>query len=172
MLSLSISSILQFLSCIIQRCSHGWQRWVHWTYPVMKNFTEWFTNYNLQIMGICPGDSVLAIDRPLDKPFEIKTSEKVYRLDNNGRFLKRSLRPNEYPILSNGEPLAPSLVVERLQNEAACMRYIRENTDIPVPRVLDTYEQSGCYFLWMEYIDGIEMSELTKEEQAKVIPQG
>ena len=52
------------------------------------------------------------------------------------------------------------------------MRFIRENTDIPVPKILDTYEKNGSYFFWMEYINGIEMSEFLKEEQAEVISQG
>ena len=156
-----MSSILLLCLGIAQRYGHVWQQWTRWIHPVVAKFTKWFTRYGLRPLNNCP-----------DKASEMKTSEKVYRVDGRGRFLKRSLRPDEYPILSNGEPLAPLLVVERLQNEAACMQYIRENTDIPVPKVLDAYAENGSYFLWMEYIDGIEMSELTEEEQVKVIPQG
>ena len=154
------SSILSFFSGIAERCSYAWQPWARWTYPIVKKFTEWLTRYGLLPM------------KSLDEMFEMRTSEKVYQWNNSGRFLKRSLKPNEYTILHNGDPYIPLLVIERLQNEAACMRFIRENTDIPVPKILDTYEENGSYFLWMEYINGIEMSELSKEEQAEVIPQG
>ena len=103
--------------------------------------------------------------------FECKTAEKEYRINDGGRVLKRSLAQDEYAISSNGEAIVPLLVVERLKNEAECMRFIKENTDIPVPKVLDTYEERGSYHLWMEFVDGVEMSELTDEEQAKIFPQ-
>ncbi len=102
---------------------------------------------------------------------ECKTAEKVYHINDDGRVLKRSLGQDEYPISSNGEAIVPLLVVERLKNEAECMRYIKENTDIPVPKVLDTYEEHGSYHLWLEFIDGVEMSDLTDEEQSKIFPQ-
>ena len=105
------------------------------------------------------------------KMLETKTAEKLYRINDNGRVLKRSLRQDEYHILSNGKPFIPVLVVERLKNEAACMAFIKENTDIPVPKLLDAYEENGSYHLWMEFVDGVEMSELTEEEQSKVFPQ-
>lgn len=103
---------------------------------------------------------------------ETKTAEKVYRINDGGRVLKRSLRPDEYQILSNGERFVPSLVVERLTNEAACMTFISENTDIPVPKLLETYERDGCYYLWTEFVDGVEMGTLTDEEQSTIFPQG
>ena len=102
---------------------------------------------------------------------EVKTAEKLYRINDNGRVLKRSLRQDEYHILSNSEPFVPVLVVERLKNEAACIAFIKKNTDIPVPKLLDAYEENGSYHLWMEFVDGVEMSELTEEEQSKVFPQ-
>lgn len=105
------------------------------------------------------------------KNVDLKTTEKAYRLFNNECFLKRSLRPDEYPILSNGQALVPLFVKDRLRNEAACMKYVKEKTSIPVPEVLDAYEENGTYFLWTEYIDGIEMSDLTVDERTQIIPQ-
>ena len=103
---------------------------------------------------------------------EQKTVEKYYRFNDRGRVLKRSLRQNECYIHSNGEQYLPPLVVERLKNEAASMAFIRENTDIPVPKLLDTYEEDGSYHLWMEYVDGVDMSKLTDQERSQIIPQG
>lgn len=100
-----------------------------------------------------------------------RTAEKVYHINDRGRVLKRSLKQDEYYILSNGERLVPPLVVERLQNEAACMEFVRKHTNIPVPKLLNTYEEDGSYHLWMEFIDGVEMNELTEREQTKLFPQ-
>ncbi len=102
---------------------------------------------------------------------EYKTAEKIYRIDDSGRVLKRSLRQDEYAITGNGEAIVPLLVIERLKNETECMRFIKESTNIPVPEILDTYEENGSYHLWMEFIDGVEMSELRDEEQAELFPQ-
>jgi tRNA A-37 threonylcarbamoyl transferase component Bud32 len=106
-----------------------------------------------------------------DKADEERTAEKAYRYAT-GRFLKRSLRPKEYAICSNGEPIVPLLVVERLKNEVACMSFIRMHTDIPVPNVLEEYDNDGSYHLWTEFINGVEMSDLTEEEQSDVLPEG
>ena len=103
---------------------------------------------------------------------EFKSVEKLYRINDGGRVLKRSLRLDECYCRSDGKPAVAPLVVERLQNEAACMTFIRENTDIPVPKVLEAYLEEGVYWLWMEFVEGVAMSELTPEEKFEVIPQG
>lgn len=118
-----------------------------------------------------PVSSTPAIAESNRKVQKAKTAEKVYHFNDRGRVLKRSLRQEEYYILSNGERLVPPLVVERLQNEAACIKFIRKHTNIPVPKLLNAYEENGSYHLWMEFIDGVEMSQLTDIEQAKVFPQ-
>jgi hypothetical protein len=102
---------------------------------------------------------------------EYKTAEKVYYINDGGRVLKRSLRQDEYSITGNSEAIVLLLVVERLKNETECIGFIKEHIDIPVPKVLDTYEEHGSYHLWMEFIDGVEMSELIDEEQSKIFPQ-
>ena len=38
--------------------------------------------------------------------------------------------------------------------EAETMRYVRQHTSIPVPRVLGAYEKEGCRHILMEFIDG------------------
>ena len=100
-----------------------------------------------------------------------KTAEKFYRINDEGRVLKRSLRKEEYETSSDGDAIIPRLVVERLKNEAACMTYIAEHTDIPVPKLLEAYEENGSYYLWMEFIDGVRMSDLTAEKQREILPQ-
>ncbi|MCJ1308322.1 hypothetical protein MMC25_001975 [Agyrium rufum] len=122
--------------------------------------------YSSRLSGYNPPEATTKNEKFMRKP-----SEKEYLINDRGRVLKRSLSPDEYYILDNGEPLIPAFVVERLENEAACMAFIRDNTDIPVPKLLDAYHKDGSHYLWMEFIDGVEMSELTDEEQTKIIPQ-
>ena len=52
------------------------------------------------------------------------------------------------------------------------MRYLRAHTEIPIPKLLDIYEKDGFYYLWMDFIDGVEMCELTNEGRSQVLPQG
>ena len=155
--------------------TYSWRRLTSWVGTAVKALAThiaFLIRYDLNILKPLPINPALDIAVSNDRVPEQKTAEKVYRINDRGRVLKRSLRWDEYPVLSDGETLVPFLVVERLQNEAACMTYIRENTDIPVPKLLDTYKENGSYYLWMEFIDGVEMSELTGEEQSKVLPQG
>ena len=102
---------------------------------------------------------------------EYKTAEKVYRINDDGRVLKRSLRQDEYSITDNSKAIVPLLVVERLKNKIECMRFIKEHTDILVPKVLDTCKEHGSYHLWIEFVDSVKMSELTNEEQLKIFLQ-
>ena len=144
-----------------------WTCWVGAAVDAVSNYTTRLFRYNW------PYHDVLARRAAFDHSvIEKKTVEKVYRINDSGRVLKRSLRPDEYCVRSNGEPFIPCLVVERLKNEAACMKFIGDTTDIPVPKILDIYEENGSYHLWTEFVDGVEMSELTADEQSRVIPKG
>ena len=148
-----------------------WKVWIGASLDALLRYVAGLIRYNLPISSSSVTKSILDIAPSNQQVTERKTCEKEYRFNDKGRVLKRSLRPDEYLKLSDGAPCVPLLVVERLKNEAACMKFIRENTDIPVPKILDTYEIDGSYHLWMEFIDGVEMSELTKEQQSLVFPQ-
>lgn len=77
----------------------------------------------------------------------------------------------EYIKKRNGDLYVPWRNIERLANEAACLRYIREKTDIPVPKVLEAYEKNGSFFLWTEIIHGVEMKKLGEADRLRVLPQ-
>lgn len=79
-------------------------------------------------------------------------------------FIKRSLRESEYFHGIYGI-CVPALNKERLQNEAECLRYLRSNTDIPVPTVYADFEDDGAYYLITEYIQGVDMFELPQEKK-------
>jgi hypothetical protein len=154
----------------VQSSSLFLDKWISWAGAAAEALAAYVPEpirCGLRVVG-----ATLHSAKPSGPLYEYKTAEKVYRINDDGRVLKRSLRENEYQILSNGDPFVPVLVVERLKNEAACMRYLRAHTDIPIPKLLDIYEKNGSYYLWMEFIDGVEMCELTNEEQSRVLPQG
>jgi tRNA A-37 threonylcarbamoyl transferase component Bud32 len=102
----------------------------------------------------------------------VTTPEKQYRINDAGLVLKLRLRKSGYFHRGNSDTVVPVRVVERLKNEARCMAYIKQHTDIPVPQLPDEYKKDGSYYLWMGYVNGVEMSTLTVSEQSKVIPQG
>jgi aminoglycoside phosphotransferase len=97
-----------------------------------------------------------------------ETHERRYEKYNN-RFLKRSLRPREYKLDYRGEIHIPFGSRERLENEAASLQFIKNVTDIPVPTVLEAYEEDESFHLWTELIHGVPMAELLPSEQAIVI---
>lgn len=88
-----------------------------------------------------------------------------YRHD--GFFIKRSLRPSEFRTGYKGLHI-PRLGKERLQNEAETLQFIRRVSDIPVPQLYGAFEIDDSYLLFMEYIDGISMSQLSKEQKEVV----
>ncbi|OAQ65097.1 protein kinase-like protein [Pochonia chlamydosporia 170] len=82
-------------------------------------------------------------------------------------YIKRSLRREEFKEGYYGI-YVPRLSKERLQNEAACLRFISRATSIPVPRVFADFEDAGAYYLITEFIDGVSMSELSEEDKVPV----
>lgn len=87
------------------------------------------------------------------------------------RFLKRSLAPPEYKTAQSGKLYVPFRNIERLKNEVACLKYIREKTDIPVPEVLEAYEENGSYYLWTARAEGVPLQDLEKKDRLKVLPE-
>ncbi|KAK0121376.1 hypothetical protein ONS96_011549 [Cadophora gregata f. sp. sojae] len=54
---------------------------------------------------------------------------------------------------------------ERILNEAAAMRYIADNTNIPIPELHCDFEDDGAVYLVMEYIEGHTMDQLSAEQR-------
>ncbi|PNY19960.1 Uncharacterized protein TCAP_07434 [Tolypocladium capitatum] len=67
------------------------------------------------------------------------------------------------------EAFAPGY--ERIQNEAACLKFIRTKTDIPVPEVLEAYDDDGSFVLITKRLSGVCMSELPSDGQAIVMKE-
>lgn len=93
----------------------------------------------------------------------IGTAERKYYEDGKC-FIKRSLRPSEYLTGYRGLHIPP-LGKQRLANEAASLRYIREHTNIPVPTVYCAFEEDDSYYLITEYVDGVSMVDLSQDQK-------
>lgn len=93
--------------------------------------------------------------------------EREFRVYENA-FSKRSLRPDEYCKNIRGEPVIPRQGMERLQNEAACLEFLNNNTDIPVPQLIRTIQENDSFTLITECVRGRSIESLSAEDQAKV----
>lgn len=100
-----------------------------------------------------------------DGCFGMTFERKYYRRQDT--FIKRCLRPSEFRTGYRGL-YVPRLRKERLMNEAESLRYIRNHTDIPVPRVYCDFEDDEAYYLITEYVEGVAMSELEEDQMAVV----
>ncbi|OAR00845.1 hypothetical protein LLEC1_04738 [Akanthomyces lecanii] len=94
---------------------------------------------------------------------DIIIERKYFRVD--GSFVKRSLRPHEW---QHSSLCIPRLGNERLLNEAAALRFIAKNIDIPVPKLYVCFEDDGAAYLIMEYVDGVLMADLEVEKRKTV----
>ncbi|KAI9664027.1 MAG: hypothetical protein M1821_007518 [Bathelium mastoideum] len=99
--------------------------------------------------------------------FAVTAERKYYHVDQS--FIKRSLRPSEWqtsPFL--GTTHVPRLGTERILNEAASLKYIKENSDIPLPSLYACFEDDNSAYLITSYIDGVGMDSLTDDQKAIV----
>ncbi|KAH8674417.1 kinase-like domain-containing protein [Tricladium varicosporioides] len=107
----------------------------------------------------------------LEEPLTYEESHERVYCAYPDRFLKRSLAPPEYKTTRSGELYIPFRNRERLENEVACLRYIRQETDIPVPEVLGAYEKDGSFLVWTARAKGVPLNKLKNEDRLKVIPE-
>jgi hypothetical protein len=102
----------------------------------------------------------------------LTTERKYFRvkgLDAKETWVKRSLRPAEWQTNPfEGRVFIPRFGNERVLNEADCMRFIAENTDIPVPKVYACFEDDGAVYLVREHVDGVTMNTLDADKRKVV----
>lgn len=98
-----------------------------------------------------------------------RTPERDYILTKT-KFVKRELRPSEYTTKHNGNKHVPRWSRQRLENERDALTFIAKNTTIPVPKILDFFEDDGACSLVVERIGGdtmeIVMENLDEEDKA------
>jgi hypothetical protein len=52
-------------------------------------------------------------------------------------------------------PMFPPLGSERVANEAACLQFIQEKIDIPVPNLFEAYNDKGAFILVARRLCGV-----------------
>lgn len=67
--------------------------------------------------------------------------------------------------------MVPPLGYERLQNEAACLEFIRKSTTIPIPAVLEAYDDIGAFVLVTQRLTGVRMDDLSPLDQVVVMKE-
>lgn len=97
----------------------------------------------------------------------LTTERKYFHVD--GAWIKRSLGPTEWQTNPfAGTLFIPRLGHERILNEAAAMRFIASQTNIPVPKLYACFEDHDVAYLVMEYVEGVTMDKLTAEQRLVV----
>ncbi|GAB1311840.1 hypothetical protein MFIFM68171_02050 [Madurella fahalii] len=95
----------------------------------------------------------------------VTPDKKYYEVGNS--FIKRTLRRHEWmTTATNWTPSA--CLPQRWKTDAAILVYLREKTDIPLPRLQHTFEDDGAFYFSTELVPGVSMSQLT-EEQKQVV---
>jgi hypothetical protein len=97
--------------------------------------------------------------------FAISHERKYYICGNT--FIKRSLRPSEWQQ-HNGYLHVPIFNFERIMNEGACLQFVAENTNVPVPKLFACFEDDGAAYLITEHVEGVGMNSLSAEDQKTV----
>lgn len=54
---------------------------------------------------------------------------------------------------------------QRWKNDAAILRFLRRETNIPLPPAECTFEDDGAFHLQTQHVQGVGMNELTQEEK-------
>ncbi|CAK7229854.1 hypothetical protein SCUCBS95973_007373 [Sporothrix curviconia] len=94
------------------------------------------------------------------------TQDKKY-FEAGNAFIKRTLRRHEWPTNSIGWRPSAALP-QRWKTDAAIITYLREHTNIPVPRLLFAYEDDGAFTFSTELVSGVNMTSLTDAQKAVV----
>ena len=95
----------------------------------------------------------------LEPVYDWRVGDRIYKLTET-TFTKRQPKPHERERNIHGDWAEYPWVRERLENERDALIFISKNTTIPVPRVLDWYEDEGAGTLVVEAVQGYVMDEL------------
>lgn len=100
--------------------------------------------------------------------FAVLADKKYFHVGN--WFMKRTLRQHEWQTAPNGVLIVPPTTYpQRWRTDAAVLRFLRQETNIPLPRTECTFEDDGAFYFQSEYVDGVGMNELKEEEKSIVM---
>lgn len=96
----------------------------------------------------------------------MKTWDRRVTIDENEeKVTKSELHPDELKRRQNGDIVYPFWAKERLENEAATLRFIAERTSIPVPQC-KLYTKDGIMHLETALIkNGVLLLEMNEESR-------
>lgn len=94
------------------------------------------------------------------------TIDKKY-FEAGSSFVKRTLRRHEWITNTIGWT-PPACLPQRWKTDAAILAYLREKTDIPLPRFQHTFEDDGAFYFSTELVSGVNMSDITEEQKLVV----
>ena len=95
------------------------------------------------------------------------TYDRCYAYDDY-MFTKRTLLPHERIEDINGKTIVLPWTRERLRNEYLALKFVSENTTIPVPKILNYEETTELVSLTIERVQGyqLESARIPNREQA------
>lgn len=98
----------------------------------------------------------------------VLADRKFYFLDD--LIIKRTLRRAEWSELGEGYIIKPCAALPlRFRIDVAVQRYLRQHTDIPLPEFICAYEDDGAMYLVSRRVPGVQMQELSSDDDRKVV---
>jgi serine/threonine protein kinase len=105
-------------------------------------------------------DSAVSIPAPLRRPIVHHTYRKITGDDIAQAVILHSLPGSDRKVVkvdsNTVAKLGPGLDI----TEAESMRFIRNNTALPVPQVLNAYEEDGYGYILMEFVEGDSLEKI------------
>ncbi|KAF2241386.1 hypothetical protein BU26DRAFT_525217 [Trematosphaeria pertusa] len=103
----------------------------------------------------------------MEETYQWRSHERQYTLTKS-TFIKSELPEDALPTSQvTGRKVYPQWSRERLENEAATLKFIASTTSIPVPRFLELYEENGLLHLVTERAVGSTLEDLASNAATK-----
>jgi len=108
-----------------------------------------------------------------EKPIRTFFTDELECRSYADRSYKRSLNADEISARQGEDTgyVPPPPAFKRLWNEAACLELVRSRTDVPVPEVLEAYEENGSFILVQKRVPGIPMCRVPEGARAAVMDE-
>ena len=95
--------------------------------------------------------------------------QTVITRDHEAGTITKAIKP--FTLLDyRGVDMAKKWPRERVYNEAAALRFIKDKTNIQVPAVIDVGEGPSGFFVTTELIDGVLLAEIGDKCQMPWLP--
>lgn len=99
----------------------------------------------------------------------VLADKKYYHVGNS--CVKRTLRRHEWQSIEGVLMIPPATYPQRWKNDFAMLRYLREETNIPIPPLQCLFEDDGAFYHCTEYVEGVSMTELNEEGKQVVMKE-